>query len=570
VLYFSAMDSAEASSSLPCPRCDGGVLGPDDNTCPKCGASRIVCQRFRLTKVLGHGGMGLIYEARDESDPAHGRVAVKTLSLGGTTDWRMRELFERSTHVLMGLTHPCLPKVHAFEQDDSGRFVLVRDVFDGGTLEERIAKNDRRLSPWEVTHLLETLLDLLVYLQARVPPVIHRDIKPSNVMFRTVHDDVPVLVDFDSVAAADGRRSGVTIVGTPGYAAPEQFAGESSPSSDVYSLGATMLFVVTHRQADDLPRKDGRFDVASSLSQLDPATRRVLTRMVETDRKKRYATAKEALQDLQGVGTARKSSTRQALAIGLVAWVFLCSMTFVVAIAMRRSSSSMSSQAQARTVPAASDKTRSCKSGDYLDCSDRCAKHDALSCFNLGWIYEKGTGVTKDYSKAAAVYEEACTAKIAGACTNLGVLYEKGNGVAADIGRAFTLYEQGCNLGQALGCADLGWMYENGKGVAEDRGRALTLYTQACDRGDGHGCTNLGYLYENGRGVTEDDVRAASLYKGSCDKGTQARACSLLGGMTEHGKGVAMDRTRAIALYRKGCDGGHTWGCEQVTRLEAK
>jgi len=225
------------STPLPCPRCEH-TLAPEEATCAQCGGSRIVCERFRVTKVLGQGGMGRIYEGLEESRGE--RVAVKMLSLGGTTDWRLRELFERSTHVLMALSHPLLPKVHAFEQDDAGRFILVRDIYDGGTLEERIGRNDRRLAPAEVTRMLEALLDLLVYLQARVPPVIHRDIKPSNVMFRSADDDAPVLVDFDSVAAPEGRRSGLTIVGTPGYTAPEQFAGEASPSTDVYSLGATM------------------------------------------------------------------------------------------------------------------------------------------------------------------------------------------------------------------------------------------------------------------------------------------------------------------------------------------
>src|SRR5262249_23058577 len=152
---------------------------------------------------------------------------------------------------------PALPKVYAFEQDDAGRLLLVREAFDGGTVEERILGEERRLEPRLVRHLLERLLGLFSYLQELVPPVLHRDVKPPNIMFRAATDWEPVLVDFDSVALPDSRRSGLTIVGTPGYAAPEQFAGECSPASDLYGVGATMIFVVTHAEPDRLPRLEG-------------------------------------------------------------------------------------------------------------------------------------------------------------------------------------------------------------------------------------------------------------------------------------------------------------------------
>jgi len=583
------------STPLPCPRCEH-TLAPEEATCAQCGGSRIVCERFRVTKVLGQGGMGRIYEGLEESRGE--RVAVKMLSLGGTTDWRLRELFERSTHVLMALSHPLLPKVHAFEQDDAGRFILVRDIYDGGTLEERIGRNDRRLAPAEVTRMLEALLDLLVYLQARVPPVIHRDIKPSNVMFRSADDDAPVLVDFDSVAAPEGRRSGLTIVGTPGYTAPEQFAGEASPSTDVYSLGATMLFVVTHLEADAIPRRAGQFDLGNMLAPLDDATRRVLTRMVNTDRTKRYETAAEALDDLRRGDLAashpRRAASGTVQALVAAAGIILVGGLGLFAVEHHRAAPHIAAAsppavaatpappvavatpaphvvATAPPFVARSTTSRShvhvCKVGDLADCIAQCDTHDSISCSNLGWTYDHGLGVPVDHAKGAELYKVSCDAGYLLACSNLGYLFERGTGVPQDMARARALYEQGCTGGNALGCANLGSLYETGKaGLRVDFSRAASLFAEACEQDNQAGCTNLAGLYENGKGVPRDYSRAATLYKNACGR-SYARACSDLGGLYEHGSGVPADRAEAIDLFRKGCAAGNTWGCDQLKRL---
>jgi serine/threonine protein kinase len=285
--------------ALPCPTCDANVEleGATPDACPDCGRSLVVCGEYRIRALLGRGGMATVYEAVRQ--PGGERVAVKVLVPRSRGDWLAWELFERSTRVLQGLSHPALPTVHAFERGEAARLVLVREVFDGGTLFERIRRDDRRLTPAQVRHLLERLLELLVYLQALVPPVVHRDVKPSNIMFRTPGDWEPVLVDFDTVAPPKGLGSGLTIVGTPGYAAPEQFAATACPASDVYGLGATMLFVVTHLDADDLPRDGGRFDVADRLRGLSEGTAAIIRRMVEPDLERRYAAAADALYDLR-------------------------------------------------------------------------------------------------------------------------------------------------------------------------------------------------------------------------------------------------------------------------------
>ncbi|MEM6401390.1 MAG: serine/threonine protein kinase [Cyanobacteria bacterium P01_D01_bin.116] len=94
---------------------------------------------------------------------------------------------------------------------------------------------------------------MLVYLHRRQPPLIHRDIKPSNIILA----ERPYLVDFGSVQTlANKGGKTFTVVGTYGYMPPEQFGGAASAASDLYSLGATLIFLVTGLHPTELPQKD--------------------------------------------------------------------------------------------------------------------------------------------------------------------------------------------------------------------------------------------------------------------------------------------------------------------------
>ncbi|MEW5847694.1 MAG: serine/threonine-protein kinase [Myxococcota bacterium] len=310
-------------AAMMCPGCAAelDVTAPFADACPRCGVSWVVAGGYRVETLVGRGGMGTVYQARHVVSGE--RVAVKVLTLNAGQDWKGYELFERSARVLQGLQHRALPHVHAFDHGADGRLVLVREIFDGGTLFERIKKERRHLSPHQAQALLESLLGILVYLHGRVPPVVHRDIKPQNIMFRSVDDWEPVLVDFDTVAAAPAAQRGNTIVATPGYAAPEQLAGDASPAVDLYAVGATMLFVLTHVEPDDLPRTRGRFDVEHLLGNVDPRVRQLILRLVEPDPGQRPASAEEALASIvpsleQRTVPPEKRARHVVLAAGIV------------------------------------------------------------------------------------------------------------------------------------------------------------------------------------------------------------------------------------------------------------
>lgn len=191
---------------------------------------------------LGQGGMGVVDLARS----ADGRqVALKRLTLHGSADdiARARQRIEREAEVLSRLHHPNVVELlEVVEEGDE--LTLVMPYLTGGTLAERVGRHGPAPVE-EVERLADVLSSALA--AAHRAGIVHRDIKPANVLFDA--DGVPHLADFGVASSRDdtaGLTAVGTVVGTPGFMAPEQARGEQAgQAADVFSLGATLLFAAT-------------------------------------------------------------------------------------------------------------------------------------------------------------------------------------------------------------------------------------------------------------------------------------------------------------------------------------
>lgn len=220
----------------------------------------VVGDRYRLLGVLGKGGSGLTYRAQDIT--TGDRVALKELSLRGLGDWKKLELFEREARVLATLDHPAIPNyVDYFQVDtpDNRLFYIAQALAEGDTLAEQVAAG-AHFGETEVKRVAQDLLRVLKYLHRLNPPIIHRDIKPQNLIRRD--DGAVFLVDFGAVQAVYRQVAtfGSTVVGTYGYMAPEQFRGQAYPATDLYGLGATLLYLLTHQDPGELPQTRLKID----------------------------------------------------------------------------------------------------------------------------------------------------------------------------------------------------------------------------------------------------------------------------------------------------------------------
>jgi hypothetical protein len=143
----------------------------------------------------------------------------------------------------------------------------------------------------QIMRIGATLAGIVGFLHALRPPVVHRDINPNNVILDD-RGDVH-LVDFGSVQDPRAGPAAVTVVGTPGYAAFEQFVGRATPRSDLYALAATLLFLLTHRNPADLPSTAMKPDFRSAAAVSAPLAR-VLDSWLEPDEEKRTLPVEEA------------------------------------------------------------------------------------------------------------------------------------------------------------------------------------------------------------------------------------------------------------------------------------
>ncbi|MBE9180946.1 serine/threonine protein kinase [Oculatella sp. LEGE 06141] len=276
--------------------------------------------RYEVQQQLGKtaGRRTLLAIDRHTQQP----VVIKLLTFDSDVVWDDLKLFQREAETLKALSHNAIPRyLDFFERDatDDRQFALVQSYANGRSL-DAYRQMGRTFSEAEAKQLAAALLNVLIYLHGRQPPVVHRDIKPSNVLLgdRTGHSIGTVyLVDFGSVQTLASRAgSTITIVGTYGYMPPEQFGGYATPKSDLYSLGATLIALLTGHHPADLPQKELhiQFEQAVNLSAAFTAWLKWLTAPNPDDRP---SSAEEALTGLKQRSLAQPSASGNRVVISL-------------------------------------------------------------------------------------------------------------------------------------------------------------------------------------------------------------------------------------------------------------
>jgi hypothetical protein len=218
---------------------------------------RTLDNTYRVDRLLGRGGMGAVYRARDvalERD-----VAIKVMHPHYTDDPRFRARFLQEARAVASLDHPGIVKVYAFGQD-LGLLYIVMDLITGQTLQAwlgRLADEGKIIGLGESLAIAQRVALALHYAHER--GILHRDVKPSNILLKPVDaafrepDDLyfsPVLTDFGLAKLAEGGVQTQTgaAMGTPNYMSPEQCMGvDLDRRTDIYSLGVVLFELTTGR-----------------------------------------------------------------------------------------------------------------------------------------------------------------------------------------------------------------------------------------------------------------------------------------------------------------------------------
>lgn len=305
---------------LPC-----GYAGPPpDVECPHCGTELVVRDErwlvgqvlgnYRIERILGSGGMGVVFGARHEALLREAAIKVLQPDLGSNDDTGSAEAFARrflqEARLLAALEHPGIVGIYDFSVSTFGFPYLVMPLLHGETLRELLRRHPQGLPQAWIAAIVQDLSAALDYAHAQ--GVVHRDLKPENIFLGTDGErSWTKLLDFGIAHSQDhGRLEHTmtgTLVGTPLYLAPEQLRGEPvSAATDQYSLALLViellngravragqnLTLITHRYADaPLPE-------TSLPKGLDPSQSQALVRATDPQPDARFASAHQFSTEL--------------------------------------------------------------------------------------------------------------------------------------------------------------------------------------------------------------------------------------------------------------------------------
>lgn len=252
---------------MDCPACHT-LNAEGARFCAKCGTllpvnappeadpliNQVVGGRFRITGVIGEGGMGRVYFGEQQMGTNVRKVAIKVLLAQYAKDPQVVARFKRECGTVSELEHPNTIRFYDFGECPNGDLYIAMELLNGQSLEEALEKGGP-LPPERVDRIMGQVCGSLD--EAHEKGIIHRDLKPANIFLtkRGGEDDYVKVLDF-GIARRDERVSKAeqkltqqgTVLGTPPYMSPEQFMGkELTTSSDIYSLGVVAYEMLTGR-----------------------------------------------------------------------------------------------------------------------------------------------------------------------------------------------------------------------------------------------------------------------------------------------------------------------------------
>lgn len=289
----------------------------DEESWPKRAESRhlpqghLLQERYRILKALAVGGMSTVYKARDLRFANVKRFCAVKEMVNTANDPERRTLivrnFEREANILATLNHPGIVQVYDYFTEGD-RSYLVLEYVQGKNLETIMAHVDDFLPEEQVVEWALQICDVLRYLHNHDPqPIVFRDVKPSNIML-DAHNRVK-MVDFGIAKLFEAGQKG-TMIGTEGYAPPEQYRGVAEPRVDIYALGATMHHLLSKQD----PRRQPPFSFHERpLSDINPRVSRQLEEIVDKalayDIDDRYQSIEALQQDLVNLRSNSTSAT---------------------------------------------------------------------------------------------------------------------------------------------------------------------------------------------------------------------------------------------------------------------
>jgi len=293
---------------------------------------QLIGGRYRITGVLGEGGMGIVYVGEQQMGSTVRKVAIKTLHAHLSKDPSVLARFHRECGTVAQLEHPNTIKFYDFGSTTDGTLYIAMEFVAGHSLADMIAKGP--MPPERVIKIMRQVCGALD--EAHMQGIIHRDLKPDNIVLtdRAGETDFVKVLDFGIAArteSADAQKEAKLtqqgmVLGTPPYMSPEQFTGKALDSrSDIYSLGVMAYEMLSgrlpfeadtpwqwatqHMSAQPIP-----FEVSAPAKNIPDGMRKAILRSLSKHKEDRQPTAREFFSELSDGGrmTVEQSHDRSS------------------------------------------------------------------------------------------------------------------------------------------------------------------------------------------------------------------------------------------------------------------
>ena len=572
-------------------------------------------RKYRIENVLGQGGFGITYLARQQSTGQE--VCVKeffmrdfcsrstnnysvTLGTSANKDLleRYRNKFIKEARTISTLKHPNIIHIYDIFQEN-GTAYYVMDYIDGESLSEMV-KHRGILPEQEAVNYIRAVGDALRYIHQR--NINHLDVKPGNIMVRR-SDSRVFLLDFGLSKQYDilGNQTSSTPLGiSHGFAPIEQYSPEGikefSPQTDIYSLGATLYYLVTGttpppaselfskelggfpptlsasieevvRKSMKPQKKERPQDISEFLSLLPSikhAEKKQETEQVvdeETVFQQQSPTVSSSHESTQGNSSDNQNKTEQNQSeshkkgirknnykiIGCIAGI--AAAIFLYVLLFGESADELYQKGK-----------QALEQKDYTTAFSllkKAAEKDHVEAqFELGILYSNGKGVTQDFTKAAKWYQKAAEQGNADAQWQLGEMYSDGKGVSRNLEEAEIWYVKAAEQGEEYIQGQLADKFSKGDGVYQNYEKAEYWYEKEAEQGEYYTKSVLGRMYSEGDGVRKNWVKAEKWLIKAAEQGGAGQKF-YLGSCYELGEGLKQDYTKAAKWYRIAAEQGN-------------
>lgn len=253
--------------------------------------------RYEIQKILGTGGSSRVYLAYDRIQERN-RAVKEIRRFQGVGEQAHKMMVRQETELIRRLDYPYFPQIEEVLEEEEA-FYIIMEYLEGETLEQLLARSgpqpQKKVVGWGRDMCL-----VLGYLHSCRPPVIYRDMKPGNIMLQPGGN--LRLIDF---GAAFAENDDSVNLGTKGYAAPEQLAGEPVDArTDIYGLGVTMYHLLTGND----PRQvmTGQYDIRRCSRGLSGKLGKIIKKCTRRQPGQRYHSCEELRKDLENFANRKK------------------------------------------------------------------------------------------------------------------------------------------------------------------------------------------------------------------------------------------------------------------------